>query len=154
MSEYLQTVVDKFEFRVRKRYYYTRDDLWVSPEGAKVRIGVTDYLQRTVGDVGFVEIAKPSSIVEKQTEIGTLETAKTTISLLSPIGGQIQEINEKLAEKPELVNADPYGEGWLALLAPHDLENQLKGFLNAEDYFKLMLERLRDQREKSEGERT
>jgi len=148
LSEYLQTVVDKFEFRVLKGYYYTRDDLWVSPEGAKVRIGVTDYLQRTVGDIGFVEISKPFSTVEKQAEIGTLETAKTTISLLSPIGGQIEEVNEKLAEKPELVNSDPYGEGWLALLTPHDSEDELKELLSAEDYFKLMLERLRDQREK------
>ena len=148
MSEYLQAVVDKFEFRVRKGYYYTRDDLWVSPEGARVRIGVTDYLQRTVGDVGFVEIAKPFSTIEKQAEIGTLETAKTTISLLSPISGQIQEVNEKLAERPELVNSDPYGEGWLALIVSHDPENELKSLLSAEDCFKLMLERLRDQREK------
>ena len=154
MSEYLQTVVDKFEFRVLKGCYYTKEDLWVSPEGAKVRVGVTDYLQKTVGDVGFVEISKPFSTVEKQAEIGTLETAKTTISLLSPIGGRIEEVNEKLGEKPELVNVDPYGEGWLVLLAPHDLENELKGFLSAEDYFKLMLQRLHDQREKSEAERT
>jgi glycine cleavage system H protein len=152
LSEYLQAVVDKFEFRVRKGYSYTRNDLWVNPEGAKVRIGVTDYLQRTVGDIGFVEISKPSSTVEKQAEFGTLETAKTTISLLSPIGGQIREVNEKLAERPELVNTDPYGEGWLAIIVSHDPENELKRLLSAEDYFKLMLQRLRDQRKKREAD--
>ena len=106
MSEYLQTVFEKFELRVRKGYYYTEDGLWASVEGTKVRVGVTDYLQRTGGDVAFVELVKLGSTVQKQTEIGTLETAKTTVSLLSPISGTVEEVNGMLSEKPELVNSD------------------------------------------------
>ena len=148
MNEYFQTVFDKFELRVRKGFYYTNDDMWVNVEHDKARVGVSDYLQKTSGDVAFVELAKPGSTVEAGKEFGTIESAKTTVALLSPLSGRLDEANSKLSGSPELVNSDPYGEGWLALLTPHDSENELKSLLSAEDYFKLMLERLRDQREK------
>jgi glycine cleavage system H protein len=151
LSEYLQTVFEKFELRVRKGYYYTEDGLWAGVEGAKVRIGVTDYLQRTGGDVAFVELVKPGSIVQKQTGIGTMETAKTTVSLLSPISGTIEEVNGMLSEKPELMNSDPYGEGWLIILTPHSLEDDLKSLMSAEDYFQLMLKKLETEHRKLES---
>ena len=151
MSEYLQTVFEKFELRVRKGYYYTEDGLWASVEDPKIRVGVTDYLQRTGGDVAFVELVKLGSTVQKQTEIGTLETAKTTVSLLSPISGTVEEVNGMLLEKPELVNSDPYGEGWLIILTPHSLEDDLKSLMSADDYFQLMLKRLETEHEKLES---
>jgi len=152
LSEYLQTVFDKFELRVRKGYRYTADGLWTGVEGAKVRVGVTDYLQRTGGDVAFVDlVVKPGSTVQKQTEIGTLETAKTTVSLLSPISGTVEEVNGMLLEKPELVNSDPYGEGWLIILTPHSLESDLKSLMSADDYFKLMLKKLETESKKLES---
>ncbi len=96
MSEYLKTVFDKFELRIRKGFHYTRDDLWVSHENSRVRVGVSDYLQKTSGDVAFVELAKPGSTVERGKEFGTIESAKTTIALLSPISGKIDETNSEL----------------------------------------------------------
>jgi len=151
LSEYLRTIFDKFELRVRIGFYYTRDDLWVSIENGKIRVGVSDYLQKTSGDVAFIEVPKPGSILEKGKEFGTMESAKTTVALLSPVSGKIDEANDNLAGKPELVNSDPYGEGWLVLITPHNLEDDRTSLSSAEDYYKLMLERLQSEHEKLES---
>jgi glycine cleavage system H protein len=150
LSEYLSTTFDKFELRVRTGYYYTEDGLWISMEEGRVRVGVSDYVQRTGGDVAFVELLKPGSTVERQREFGTLETAKTTVSLLSPMSGTVEEANGRLVEKPELVNSDPYGEGWLVTLAPRKLENELKTLMSADGYFELMLKKLETEHKKLE----
>jgi len=136
---------------VRIGFYYTRDDLWVSIENGKIRVGVSDYLQKTSGDVAFIEVPKPGSILEKGKEFGTMESAKTTVALLSPVSGKIDEANDNLAGKPELVNSDPYGEGWLVLITPHNLEDDRTSLSSAEDYYKLMLERLQSEHEKLES---
>ena len=151
MSEYLQTTFDKFELRVRKGFYYTKDDLWVSVENSKARVGVSDYLQKTSGDVAFIEVAKPGSTVEKGKDLGTMESAKTTVPLLSPLSGTLDEANSKLTGSPELVNSDPYGEGWLVLITPHNLEDDRTSLSSAEDYYKLMLERLQSEHGKLES---
>jgi len=151
LSEYLETVFDKFELRVHKGYYYTQDGLWAKIEAGRLRVGVSDYLQRTGGDVAFVEFVRQSSTVERQAEFGTLETAKTTVSLLSPISGRIEHVNGILPEKPELVNSDPYGEGWLVILAPRNLEDDLKALMNADQYFELMLKKLETEHKKLEA---
>lgn len=151
MSEYIQTIFDKFELRVRRGYYYTRDGIWTNAERAEVRVGVTDYVQRTGGDVAFVELAKQGTEVKRQADIGILETAKTTISLLSPVSGIVERVNPALSERPELVNSDPYGEGWLIILAPDRLEDDLKTLMSDEDYFRLMLKKLENEHKKLES---
>jgi len=151
LSEYLRTVFDKFELQVRKGFYYTRDDLWVSLENGKAKIGVTDYLQKTSGDVAFIEVAKPGSTVEKGKEFGTMESAKTTVALASPLSGELEEMNSNLTGKPELINSEPYGEGWLVIIKPRNLENDRTSLLSAEDYFNLMLEKLRIEHGKLEN---
>lgn len=151
MNEYLQTVFDKFDLRVHKEYHYTEDGLWAKIEAGRVRVGLSDYLQRTGGDVAFVEVVRQGSVVEKQAEFGTLETAKTTVSLFSPISGTIEQVNGILSEKPELVNSDPYGEGWVAILAPRSLEDDLKTLMNADQYFELMIKKLKTEHKKLEA---
>jgi len=151
LSEYLRTTFDKFELRVRKGFYYTKDDIWISRENDKVRVGISDYLQKTSGDVAFVELAKSGLTVERGGEFGTIESAKTTVALLSPISGRINETNSKLDGRPELVNSDPYGEGWLVIVAPRNLDDDLQPLLSAEDYYKLMLERLQSEHGKLES---
>lgn len=151
MNEYLRTTIDKFELLVRIDFHYTKDDLWVNFEDGKVRVGVSDYLQKTSGDIAFVELAQSGSTLEKDKEFGTIESAKTTISLLSPVSGIVNEANTKLAGKPELANLDPYGEGWLVTLTPSNLEDNRSSFLSADDYFKLMLEKLRTEDGKLES---
>lgn len=151
LSEYLRTTFDKFELRVRKGFYYTNDDLWVNIEHDKLRVGVSDYLQKTSGDVAFIEMTKPGSTVERGKEFGTIESAKTTVALLSPVSGKVDETNGELAEKPELINSDPYGEGWLAIVIPRNLKDDLRSLLSAEDYYKLMLEKLQSEHERLEA---
>jgi len=151
LTEYLQTVFDKFELRVRRGYHYSEDGFWASVENARVKVGVTDYLQRTSGDVAFVDLVRRGSTVERQAEFGVLETAKTTVSLLSPISGTIEEVNGRLVEKPELVNSDPYGEGWLVTLVPRNLEDDLKALMGADGYFELMLNKLETDHRKLES---
>jgi len=151
LTEYLTTVFDKFELRVCKGYHYTEDGIWGSVEGTKVRVGVADYVQRTGGDVAFVDLVREGTAVERQAEIGTLETAKTTVSLHSPISGAVEQTNATLVGKPELVNSDPYGDGWLAILAPDRLEEDLKTLMSDEDYFRLMLKKLENERKKLES---
>jgi glycine cleavage system H protein len=147
LIEYLRTVYDKFELRVRKDYSYARDGIWVNIENRKAKIGMTDYLQRTSGDLAFIELAKLGSTVEKGETFGTAESAKTTVELCSPVSGTIDESNSKITETPELVNSDPYGEGWLVIVAPRKLENDRASLLSAEDYYDLMLELLQDRHE-------
>lgn len=142
MSEFLKTVFGKFELRVRKGYHYVEDGFWASVEDDKVRVGITDYFQRTLGDAAFVGFEKKGSTVKKGGEIGTLETAKAAVSVISPVSGVIEEVNGKLDERPELVNQDPYGEGWFAILKPSNIETDLKTLMSADDYFKLMLKKL------------
>lgn len=142
MSEFLTTTFGKFELLVHKGYYYVEDGFWASVEGSKARVGITDYLQRTVGDAAFIELVKRGSLVKRQGEIGTLETAKAAISVVSPVSGTVEEVNSALAERPELINSDPYGEGWLVIVVPENLSEELKMLMSAEDYFKLMLKKL------------
>lgn len=151
MSEYLTTAYDKFELRVRKGLYYTNDDLWVSIENGKARVGVSDYLQKTSGDVAFIEVAKPSSTVEKGKELGTMESAKATIALLCPISGRVDKTNDELIAKPELINSDAYGKGWLAIIAPSNLDDDLRTLLSADDYYTLMLQKLQTEHERLES---
>ena len=151
LNEYLRTVFDKFELRVCKGFYYTRDDLWVDIDIGQVRVGVSDFLQKTSGDLAFIEIAKPDSTIDRGKAFGTIESAKTTLELLSPVSGKIDESNSKLTGKPELVNSDPYGEGWLVVIATSNLENDRKSLLSAEDYYNLMLEKLQSEHGKLES---
>ena len=150
LSEYLQTTHDKFDLRVRKGFYYTEDGLWAKPENDRARIGVSDYLQKTLGDIAFVELAKTGSTVERGDEFGTIESAKTTVALLSPVSGKIDDTNATLAEKPELINSDPYGEGWLAVITATNLDENLRMLLDAEGYYKLMLQKLESEHGKLE----
>jgi len=142
LSEFLKTVFGKFELRVRKGYYYIEEGFWASVEDNKVKVGITDYLQRTLGDAAFVGFEKRGSTMEKGGEIGTLETAKAAVSVISPVSGVIEEVNGLLDERPELVNSDPYGEGWFAILKPSNIEADLKTLMTPDDYFKLMLKKL------------
>jgi glycine cleavage system H protein len=94
-------------------------------------------------------VASLGSTIVRGKEFGTVESAKTTIALFSPASGKVVETNANLAEKPELINSDPYGEGWLTIIAPRNLNDDLRLLLNAEGYYKLMLRKLHGEYEKS-----
>ncbi|MGD0845398.1 MAG: glycine cleavage system protein GcvH [Geobacteraceae bacterium] len=138
MAEFLQTTFDKFIFRVKTGYFYTDDDYWMDILGSVATVGVTDYLQKSSGDVAFVEPAAVGKEVKKGGDLGEIETIKVTLNLLSPVTGKIIEINQALDASPELINSDPYGAGWICRIELADPEGAKNGFLQAEAYMEIM----------------
>ncbi len=135
MDEYLTFQVDKFNFRVAPDRLYSRNGLWVKPEGQHLRVGLSDYLQQRSGDVAFAELKPVGTVVGRQDEFGTIETIKVNIGLPAPAGGKIIEINPMLEEAPEKINLDPYGDGWLVVIIPVDWEADQHSLLTPETYF-------------------
>lgn len=138
MPEFLETTVDKFTFKVAADRLYTTDHLWLKPEMEGVRIGLSDYLQQTAGDVAFAEPQAEGTILTPGDELATLETMKTNLSIPSPLNGVIKAVNPRLEDEPELINEAPYGEGWLVLLEAGAWETDQLNLLDAQAYFALM----------------
>jgi len=142
MTDYLETTVDKFKFRVATDRLYCRDGLWVfwlQPQGGnRVRIGLTDYLQQHSGDTTFVTVKPVGTKLEIGDDLADFETIKVTIALASPVGGAIVTINGELELHPELVNQSPYEKGWLAEVEVTDWEAGRATLLDAKAYFAVM----------------
>jgi glycine cleavage system H protein len=138
MAEFLQTTFDKFIFKVKTGYFYTDDDYWVDILGSVATVGVTDYLQKSNGDVAFVDPVKPGKEVKKGEELGEIETIKVTLNLISPVAGKVSEVNQELEAHPEIINSDPYGAGWICRIELADPDGVKEGFLQAEAYMELM----------------
>ena len=118
---------------------YTDEHEWIRLEGETAYVGITDYAQEQLGDIVFVDIATEGETLEKGEVFGTIEVVKTVSDLFLPIGGEVLEVNPALEEHPELVNEDPYGEGWLIKLKPTDV-SEMDGLLDAEAYKKIINE--------------
>ena len=151
MPEYYETVVDKFFFKVRKDYLYSPYDTWASIDGDVATVGVTDLLQRKLGDIAFVETEGPGSLVEQEDRLGALESAKATVDLTCPVTGEVIEVNAELENRPELVNESPYEDGWLLKLRLSDLEADRPGLLSAEAYFTLLQKKANEELHKLKG---
>lgn len=98
---------------IPEKLKYSNDHEWVRVEGENAFIGITDFAQNELGDIVFVEVETIDETLEKGEAFGTVEAVKTVSDLLLPVGGTILELNEKLEDKPEMINKDPYGEGWI-----------------------------------------
>jgi glycine cleavage system H protein len=138
MPDLLETTVDKFTFRVATDRLYTTDHLWAKWEEGLVRVGVSDYLQQTSGDLAFAEIKPEGTALARSDELASIETMKTNLIIPAPLNGVIKLVNEALVDAPELVNQDPYGEGWLAMVEPDDWAAAQAGLLEAAIYFEQM----------------
>jgi glycine cleavage system H protein len=112
---------------------YTKDHEWIKTEGDLAVVGITDYAQGELGDIVFVEIETIGEHIEKGEVFGTIEAVKTVSDLFMPASGEILELNEKLNNSPELVNKDPFGEGWLIKLKLDNIK-QLDELLDAAAY--------------------
>jgi glycine cleavage system H protein len=99
---------------------YTREHEWAKQEGNRVRVGITHFAQEQLGDVVFVELPKVGSRVRAQHTFGVVESVKAVSDLFAPVSGEVAEANDALAQKPETVNQDPYGLGWMLVVAPAD----------------------------------
>jgi glycine cleavage system H protein len=134
MTEFLETNVDKFTFRVATDRYYNAEGVWAKAEGDQVRIGLSDFLQQRSGDVAFAEVKTESAVIAFGEEVANIETIKVDIALPSPVSGKVVVVNPSMEKGPEAINQDPYGEGWLALIQAFDWEVERSKLLNAEAY--------------------
>jgi glycine cleavage system H protein len=116
---------------------YTSDHEWVRLEGGQIRVGITDYAQDALGDVVFVQLPAPGTAVQAGDSFAEVESTKSVSDVYAPIVGTVVEVNTELADSPQKLNEDPYGEGWLCLIQPDD-PNALSSLLDAEGYRKLI----------------
>ena len=118
---------------------YTKDHEWSRLENGNVRIGITDYAQEELHEVVMVELPSVGDQVKANERFGTVDSVKATSDLIAPFSGEIVEVNKALEEAPELVNNDPYGEGWMIVVKPADPKD-IDGLLSADAYQKFLKE--------------
>jgi glycine cleavage system H protein len=116
---------------------YTKDHEWIRVEGDLATIGITDFAQSELGDIVYVEIETVGENLEKEEVFGTIEAVKTVSDLFMPISGEILEFNENLESNPEVVNTDPYNDGWMIKLKISD-SSELDGLMSAAEYQNLI----------------
>lgn len=112
---------------------YTKDHEWIRLEGETAYVGITDYAQHELGDIVFVDVDTVDETLEAEETFGTVEAVKTSSELFLPVAGKVVEFNEALADAPELVNKDPYGEGWMIKVEVNNAAD-VEGLLDAEAY--------------------
>ncbi len=143
VDDFLEVAYDKFLFRVRQDLLYHPEECWARQEGNLIIVGVTDFLQRVVGDVVFLKLPEEGKEVDAGGYAGSVETIKTTIDIYSPVGGRIKEVNKALEDDAQAVNTDPYGEGWLFKVIPADWEGDKRKLMDAQTYFPKMEEKIK-----------
>jgi glycine cleavage system H protein len=116
---------------------YTKDHEWLKVEGSNAVVGVTDFAQGQLGDVVFIEIETLGETLVKEEVFGTIEAVKTVSDMFMPVGGEILEVNPKLTDSPDVVNKDPYGDGWMVKIKITD-PAQLNELLTPEQYKELI----------------
>jgi glycine cleavage system H protein len=112
---------------------YTKDHEWIRIEGSEAVIGVTDFAQGQLGDIVFIEVETQGETLEMEEVFGTIEAVKTVSDMFMPIAGEVLEVNEKITSSPEVVNKDPYGDGWMIRIQITKPE-QLAHLLSPEQY--------------------
>lgn len=118
---------------------YHREHMWVRAEGKKATIGITDYAQQQLGDIVYVELPEVETEIDSDSELSEIESTKATSPLVSPVSGTVAEVNEDLADTPELINEDPYGNGWLVVLDMTDA-SELNDLMSKSEYEKFLRE--------------
>lgn len=115
---------------------YSTDHEWIRSDGDRVRVGITDYAQDALGDVVFVELPAQGATVAAGGTLGEVESTKSVSEIYAPVGGEVVAVNHALADAPEQVNQDPYGEGWICEILPSD-PSAVDGLLDAGAYRQL-----------------
>jgi glycine cleavage system H protein len=127
---------------VPEALYYSKDHEWLRVEGGEATVGITDYAQKELGDIVYLEFPEAGRKLKAGEELGTVESVKAVSEIYAPVGGEVLEVNESLTADPDrsaVVNQDPYGEGWLVKLRLSDPE-EVKGLLDAEGYQRFLQE--------------
>ncbi len=113
--------------------YYTKDHEWARVEGDRATIGITDYAQKELGDIVYVELPEVGRKVKAGEELCSIDSVKASSPVYAPLSGEVVEVNEKLNDAPETINNDPYGEGWIAVIKIEDPE-EIKSLMSAREY--------------------
>ena len=125
------------KMEVRDGLYYTEEHEWARIEGNIAIVGITDYAQKELKNVVFVELPKVGDKLTFQKDLGYVESTKSVNAVLSPVSGEVVEVNNNLEESPELVNKDPYGEGWMVKVKMSNA-SELSQLFNSREYSELM----------------
>ncbi len=118
-------------------YFYTKDHEWLKKEGDEARVGITDFAQKQLGDVVYVELPQAGAQLEFHQSLGVIESVKAVSDIYSPISGEVIQINEELNDSPELVNEDPHGKGWMIRIKIKD-QNELEKLMSLSEYEKFL----------------
>ncbi len=118
---------------------YHREHAWVRVEGKKATIGISDYAQQQLGDIVYVDLPEIDTEVDADSELSEIESTKATSPVVSPVSGTIVEVNEDLADTPEIINEDPYGNGWLVVLDMSD-PSEVSDLMSKAEYEKFLKE--------------
>lgn len=118
---------------------YHREHTWVRVEGKRATIGITDYAQQQLGDIVYADMPELQTDVDADSELSEIESTKATSPIISPISGTVVEVNEDLADSPEVINEDPYGNGWIAVLQMNDL-TEVNDLMTRDEYEKFLKE--------------
>lgn len=116
---------------------YTKDHEWARMEGDIAIIGITDYAQGELGDIVYVELPEVGSNTQQNESFGTIEAVKAVSDLFAPLSGEVAEVNEKLSDEPELINKDPYGDGWIIKIRVSD-SSEIENLLDKNQYEELI----------------
>ena len=114
-------------------FYYTKDHEWIKVEGEKATVGITDFAQKQLGDVVYVEMPEVGTPLEFHQSLGVIESVKAVSDVYSPISGEVAELNTALNDSPELVNQDPHGKGWIIRIKIKE-ESELQKLMSAAEY--------------------
>jgi len=120
--------VDSYE--VPEGLYYSKDWFWIKLEGGKARMGLTDYAQKQLREIVFVELPSAGGTVKANEPFGSVESVKAVSDLIAPLSGTIEQANQDVTSKPELLNEDPFGKGWLLVIAPNNLNAELAALMD------------------------
>lgn len=138
MTTYLEFTLDKFTFKVAEDRSYNAEGLWAKAGNGKVRIGLSDFVQQRSGDVAFAEVKPEGTQLAAGDEVAVIETIKVDTIFTAPLSGEVTAVNPAMEDAPEVINTDPYGEGWLAEIDPADWETDRANLLTPQAYFERM----------------
>lgn len=126
--------MSKDQYEIPDGLHYSKDHEWVKVEGGKARVGITDYAQNSLNDVVYVELPEVEKAVKQFDAMGAVESVKAASDIFAPVSGKIAEVNKRLEQEPELVNKEPYGAGWIALVESATLQGDISKLMDASKY--------------------
>jgi len=129
-SQEVKSLVKVDSYDVPEGLYYSEEFTWARVEKGKVRIGITDYAQKQLREIVFVELPSAGDTITQTEPFGTVESVKAVSDLVAPVSGKIEQVNEEPGDKPELLNESPYDKGWLIVVSPTNLKADLKKLMD------------------------